>query len=101
MEFLKRSLNPGNTVVRFFLGAVFGALLLLILPLYMQNCMDTLYKQSQELSKKAVLLEKELLLQKLEINKHSSLEYLLNASAGWNLGFYEVPTKVHVAGGVR
>lgn len=101
VENTKPSFNANRIVVRLFLGAVFVAGLWLILPLYMQNRMNSLYQQSYELTKQIDLLEKDILTQKYEINKYSSLEYLLKVSAEWKLGLFDVPTKVRVSGGAK
>ena len=42
--------NSNRTIVWVFVGAVLVAGLLLILPLYMQNCLTKLYSKSNELT---------------------------------------------------
>ena len=90
-----------RTIVRGFVGAVIMAALLLILPLYMQNRLTRLYAKSHELSIKVKLLERERLLQQLEINKLSSLETLAPFAERSGLDLYEIPAKVRVTGGSK
>ena len=85
-----------RTIVWGFLCAVLVAGLLLILPLYMQNRLTRLYVQSHVLSKQVGLLQRELTLQQLEINKLSSLENLSTFAEESGLDLNGVPTKVRV-----
>ncbi len=100
-ESTNTAMTSNRIIVRLFLGAVLVAGLLLILPLYMQNRMTMLYAKSHELTEQINSLEKEILQQELEINKLSSLEYLLKVSEGWELSLNNVPTKVRVVGGTK
>jgi len=90
-----------RVIVRGFLGLVLVAVLLLILPLYMQNRMTRLYAKSHELSEAASMLRREILQQELEINKLSSLERLNDFAETAELGLNQVPTKVRVVGGAK
>ena len=90
-----------RTIVRGFVGAVLVAALLLILPLYMQNRLTRLYAKSHELSIKVKLLQREILLQQLEINKLSSLEALAPFAEESGLGLNGMPTKVRITGGSK
>ena len=69
-------LESNRIIVRIFVGVVVVAAFLLILPLYMQNRLTKLYTKSHELVVEIGLLQRELILQQLEINKLSSLESL-------------------------
>ncbi|WP_298770133.1 hypothetical protein [uncultured Fibrobacter sp.] len=88
-----------RTIVWGFVCVVLVAILLLILPLYMQNRMTRLYTKSHDLSKQVGLLQRELLLQQLEINKLSSLESLSVFAESSGLDLNGLPTKVRVEGG--
>lgn len=90
-----------RTIVRGFVMFVLVAGLLLILPLYMQNRLTRLYEKSQELSKQVGLLNRQIILQELEINKYSSLEALSDFSEEAGLGLFAVPTKVRLSGGSK
>ena len=90
-----------RTIVRGFVVFVMVAGLVLILPLYMQNRLTRLYEKSQELSKQVGLLNRQIILQELEINKFSSLETLSDFSEETGLGLYAVPTKVRLSGGSK
>jgi cell division protein FtsL len=81
-----------------FVGAVLVAGLLLILPLYMQNCLTKLYSKSNELAYEIGQLQRERTLQELEINKLSSLENLAGFADSVGLDLNGVPTKVRVTG---
>jgi cell division protein FtsL len=81
-----------------FIGAVSVAGLLLILPLYMQNCLTKLYSKSNELAYEIGQLQRERTLQELEINKLSSLENLAGFADSVGLDLNGVPTKVRVTG---
>ncbi|MCQ2105316.1 MAG: hypothetical protein MJZ26_05945 [Fibrobacter sp.] len=90
-----------RTIVRGFLVVVVVAGLLLILPLYMQNRISRLYIKSHELSEEIGRLQRQILVQELEMNKLSSLEALSEYGEETGLGLNDVPTKVRVVGGAR
>ena len=94
----KSLFNSNRTIVWVFICAVLVAGLLLILPLYMQNCLSKLYLKSQDLSYKIGQLQRERTLQELEINKLSSLENLAVFADSVGLDLNGVPTKVRVTG---
>ncbi|MBR4679736.1 MAG: hypothetical protein IKP03_01300 [Fibrobacter sp.] len=94
----KSLFNSNRTIVWVFICAVLVAGLLLILPLYMQNCLSKLYLKSQDLSYKIGQLQRERTLQELEINKLSSLENLSVFADSVGLDLNGVPTKVRVTG---
>ena len=98
-ESSKKSLfNSNRAIVWVFVGAVLVAGLLLILPLYMQNCLTKLYSKSNELAYEIGQLQRERTLQELEINKLSSLENLAAFADSVGRGLNGVPTKVRVTG---
>lgn len=90
-----------RTIVRGFLAVVLVAGLLLILPLYMQNRISRLYVKSHELSEQVGRLQRQILVQELEMNKLSSLEALSEYADETGLGLNGVPTKVRIVGGAR
>ena len=90
--------ESNRIIVRIFIGAVIVAALLLILPLYMQNRLTKLYSKSHELVVEIGLLQRELVLQQLEINRLSSLESLSKFAEEAELGLNGVPVKVRVTG---
>ncbi len=90
--------ESNRIIVRIFVGAVVVAALLLILPLYMQNRLTKLYSKSHELVVEIGHLQRELVLQQLEINKLSSLESLSRFAEEAELDLNGVPTKVRVTG---
>ncbi|MBR4559460.1 MAG: hypothetical protein IKO21_07830 [Fibrobacter sp.] len=91
-------LESNRIIVRIFVGVVVVAAFLLILPLYMQNRLTKLYTKSHELVVEIGLLQRELVLQQLEINKLSSLESLSRFAEEAELGLNGVPVKVRVTG---
>ena len=87
-----------RTIVWGFICAVLVAGLLLILPLYMQNRMSKLYIKSHDLSTEMGLLQRQIVLQRLEMNKLSSLEELSAFAEKCELDLNAVPVKVRVTG---
>ena len=85
-----------------FLGSlmplVIMGLLVCIVPVYMQNCINRLYGTYYGLREKANLLNREILLQEFETNKLTSLEYLSDFAERAELGLYDVPMKIMVTG---
>ena len=85
-----------------FLGSliplVIMGLLVCIVPVYMQNCINSLYGTYYGLREKANLLNREILLQEFEINKLTSLEYLADFAERAELGLYDVPMKIMLTG---
>lgn len=71
----------------------------LMTPLYLQNRVNRLYKQSRELEKQIVSLESESLVLELEMNRLSSLERLSAFADSAELGLNVVPVKVMSRGG--
>lgn len=98
----KKSLNYSNrAILRVFIVVVLLAFLWFIMPLYMQNRVNSLYAVSQKLSEDVSFLRGEILLQELEINKLSSLEQLYKFGEHAELGLYDVPKKVQISRGVK
>ncbi|MCQ2108277.1 MAG: hypothetical protein MJZ05_05870 [Fibrobacter sp.] len=93
--------GSNRSIVHGFVGVVTLVAFLLILPLYMQNRLTRLYEKSHDLTKQVSLLNRQILLQELEINKLTSLENLsvFAEEAGYDLN--SVPTKVRLSGGSK
>ena len=89
-------LESNRIIVRIFVGVVVVAAFLLILPLYMQNRLTKLYTKSHELVVEIGLLQRELVLQQLAINKLSSLESRSRCAEEAKVGLNGVPVKVRV-----
>ena len=73
--------------------------LLLMLPLYLQNRLNSLYGQSRMLERQVTFLQRDALLLELKINQMSSLERLADFADSAGLGLYEVPQKIMVLEG--
>lgn len=88
---------------RFIFRFVFGTLLVLtmffIIPLYLQNRVNSLCETSHKLSEKVTFLQREALLLELKINQLSSLENLSGFAEHAELDLNGVPVKVMVRGG--
>jgi cell division protein FtsL len=81
-----------------FCVVLLGALLLM-LPLYLQNRLNSLYGQSRMLERQVTFLQRDALLLELKINQMSSLERLDDFADSAGLGLYEVPQKIMVLEG--
>ena len=85
-----------------FLGGliplVIMGLLVCIVPVYMQNCINSLYGTYYGLREKANLLNREILLRDYEINKLTSMNHLAKFAENAGLGLYGVPVKVMITG---
>ena len=81
-----------------FCVVLLGALLLM-LPLYLQNRLNSLYGQSHKLETQVTFLQRDALLLELKINQMSSLENLSEFAASAGLGLNEVPQKIMVLEG--
>ncbi len=81
-----------------FCVVLLGALLLM-LPLYLQNRLNSLYGQSRKLETQVTFLQRDVLLLELKINQMSSLENLSDFAVSAELGLNEVPQKIMVLEG--
>ena len=81
-----------------FCVVLLGALLLM-LPLYLQNRLNSLYGQSRKLESQVTFLQRDVLLLELKINQLSSLENLSDFAEAAELGLNEVPQKIMVLEG--
>jgi cell division protein FtsL len=70
--------------------------LLLILPLYLQNRLNSLYDQSRKLENQVTFLQRDALLLELKINQLSSLEQLSEFAKESGFELNEVPQKIMV-----
>jgi cell division protein FtsL len=98
--------NEQNVTAKSGRRGIMGIVLLFVLagslvgmvPVYMQNRIDRLYRTFDGLREKASLLNREILLRDYEINKLSSMDYLSKFAERAGLGLNEVPVKVMVTG---
>ena len=70
-----------------------------MLPLYLQNRLNSLYGQSRKLETQVTFLQRDALLLELKINQMSSLENLSDFAVAAELGLNEVPQKIMVLEG--
>ena len=70
-------------------------------PVYMQNCVNSLYGTLYGLKEKSSLLHREILLKDYEINKLMSMDHLAKFAEQTGLGLNSVPVKVMIMGETR
>ena len=87
------------SIVKVVVVAVLFAGFVWILPLYLQNRLNSLYTESHKLSEKVVNLQREAMLMELHINQLSSLENLAEFAEQAELGLNGLPVKVMKMGG--
>lgn len=93
--------TSNGSIFRIVFCAVLFAIFFFMLPLYLQNRLNSLYEESHKLSEKVVFLQRDALLLELKINQMSSLEKLSVFADSVGLGLNGVPTKVMVMGGAN
>jgi len=91
-----KSSKRGTMIFVFVFMLVFS--IASMVPVYMQNSIDSLYGTFYGLKEKANLLNREILLKDFEINKLTSIEHLSNFAERAGLGLNAVPIKVRVTG---
>jgi cell division protein FtsL len=69
-----------------------------MVPVYMQNRIESLYRTFDGLREKASLMNREILLREFEINKLTSMEYLSKFAERAGLELGDVPVKVRAMG---
>lgn len=72
-----------------------------MLPLYLQNRLNSLYESSHKLAGEVVFLQRDVLLLEYKINQLSSLEALSPFANSTGLDLNGVPTKVMVLEGSK
>jgi cell division protein FtsL len=82
-------------------GAVVVLALLCMLPLYMQNRINSLYETAHGLQVEIAFLKHDALALELKINQLSSLEKLSKFADSVGLGLNGLPQKVMPIGGVQ
>ncbi|MCQ2088780.1 MAG: hypothetical protein MJY93_00890 [Fibrobacter sp.] len=96
-----RVFYSNRTIVRGFVVVLLMVGFDAMLPLYMQNRLDRLYQKSHKMSVQIGDLERQILLQDVEISKLSSLDNLVDFAEESGYGWNAVPTKVRLSGGVK
>ena len=69
-----------------------------MVPVYMQNRIESLYRTFDGLREKASLMNREILLREFEINKLTSMEYLSKFAERAGLELGDVPVKGRAMG---
>lgn len=87
------------SITRIVLGVLLLLLLFFMLPLYLQNRLNSLYETSHKLADQVTYLQRDALLLELKINQLSSLEHLSDFADSVGLGLNTVPVKLMVRGG--
>lgn len=89
------------SITKVVVVAVLIAGIFCILPLYLQNRVNSLYDESHKLSEKVVNLQRDAMLMELQINQLSSLENLTEFAEQAELGLNGLPVKVMKMGGAN
>lgn len=87
------------SITRIVLGVLLLLSLFFMLPLYLQNRLNSLYETSHKLADQVTYLQRDALLLELKINQLSSLEHLFDFADSVGLGLNTVPVKLMVRGG--
>ena len=90
-----------HSVMGFVLMLVAVASLVFMVPVYMQNCVNSLYGTLYGLKEKSSLLHREILLKDYEINKLMSIDHLAKFVERTGLGLNDVPVKIMITGESR
>jgi cell division protein FtsL len=93
--------TSNRSVVLIVALAVMALALLCMLPLYMQNRINSLYEESHGLQVEIAFLKHDALALELRINQLSSLEKLSKFADSVGLGLNGLPQKVMPIGGSR
>lgn len=93
--------NSNRSVVSIAVIAIFLVAFACMLPLYMQNRLNSLYKVAHELQVRSAFLKHDALELELRINKLSSLEKLSSFAESAGLGLNGLPQKVVPMGGTK
>jgi len=87
------------SIFRIILVVVLFLALFCMLPLYLQNRLNSLCETSHKLSEQVTFLQRDALLLELKINQMSSLENLMPFAEEAGLDLNAVPVKVMAEGG--
>jgi len=87
------------SIFRIVLGVLLLLTLFFMLPLYLQNRLNSLYETSHKLADQVTFLQRDALLLELKINQLSSLEHLAGFADSVGLDLNAVPVKIMVRGG--
>ncbi len=89
------------SIFRIILVVILFLALFCMLPLYLQNRLNSLCETSHKLAEQVTFLQRDALLLELKINQMSSLESLSPFAEEVGLGLNGVPVKVMAEGGSR
>lgn len=93
--------SSNRSVVSIAVITIFLVAFACMLPLYMQNRLNSLYKVAHELQVKSSFLKHDALVLELRINKLSALESLSSFAESAELGLNGLPQKVVSVGGAK
>lgn len=93
--------TSNKSIFLIVLSVVLLGALFLVLPLYLQNRLNSLYTQSYALADKVTFLQRDAMLLELKINQLSSLENLSSFAQEVGLGYYGIPKKIMIRGGAE
>ncbi len=91
--------TSNRSIVKIVLVVLLIMVLFFMLPLYLQNRLNSLYETKHKLSEQVTFLQRDALLLELKINQLSSLENLSDFAAQAELDLNTVPVKVMTQGG--
>lgn len=93
--------KSNRMVVEIVIIAVCLLVIVCVVPLYMQNRINSLYEMAHKLQDEATFLKHDVLSQELRINQLSSLEKLSAFADSSELGLYSLPQKIVPVGGAK
>lgn len=86
--------TSNRSIIKIVLVVLLIMVLFFMLPLYLQNRLNSLYETKHKLSEQVTFLQRDALLLELKINQLSSLENLTEFAAQAELDLNTVPVKV-------
>lgn len=86
--------TSNRSIIKIVLVVLLIMVLFFMLPLYLQNRLNSLYETKHKLSEQVTFLQRDALLLELKINQLSSLENLSEFAAQAELDLNTVPVKV-------
>jgi cell division protein FtsL len=91
--------TSNRSILKIVVVVLLIMVLFFMLPLYLQNRLNSLYETQHKLSQEVTFLQRDALLLELKINQLSSLENLGEFAEGAELDLNGVPVKVLMQGG--
>ncbi|MCQ2062537.1 MAG: hypothetical protein MJY99_04280 [Fibrobacter sp.] len=92
--------NSNWSIFKIVLGVVVLLFVYCMLPLYLQNRLNSLFETKHKLSEQVTFLQRDALMLELKINQLSSLENLSKFAEESELDLNSVPVKVMPQGGL-